>query len=345
MEYHWTFFLKFQHFVFFFAFILIIFFSQRHLLDNMSLIKSIVLNVILNMGVYALVYYYLVPFFYSLRKYPQFILYALICFLVSSLSRAVLEPVTFNFNFTYKDDYVIFLYNIYLVQSIVILMASFLGITKNKFLIEQDMIDLGRKQDQLSLNLLKSRISPHFLLNTLNNIYADSFFSSSENGSDSILQLSKLLQYVLYESGKEKVSVAQELRGIYALKELYQLRYKNKLDIAFDMDDAEVFNIIEVPPTILLTLFENALKHSAIGSESGSYIKLKCRVENGALLFGIINSVAEDKEKAIDVGYKGLGNSMIIKVLEKYYYRNFYFFSGSVYNNNYKTLLKINIDG
>lgn len=78
-----------------------------------------------------------------------------------------------------------------------------MGITKDKFLIEQDVISLGEEKDQLYLDLLKSKLNPHFLLNTLNNIYANSF-THSEKTSDSILQLSKLLKYIIYDSGKEK---------------------------------------------------------------------------------------------------------------------------------------------
>lgn len=344
MTSRWKFLLRFQHVFFFFVFILITYFTENYILDSYELIWSIVLNVLLNVGIYYLVYYYLVPYFYLSNKYPEFILYALICFLVSSLFRILWEPAVFEMNFTREEYHVGFLYNVYISQGIVILVASFLGITKDKFLIEQDVIELGEEKEQLYLDLLKSKLNPHFLLNTLNNMYANSFTYSGKT-SDSILQLSKLLQYIIYDSGKEKISVTQEFSSLKALASLYQLKYNDQLNIVFDVKDQDEFDVVEIPPSVLLTLFENALKHSAIGAEKNSFIKLSCVLEHSELHFEIINSVAGGSAHPVETGYHGLGNDAVIHILEKFYPGKFEFISGQEDNGDYKTILKIKVNG
>ncbi|MEY8761881.1 sensor histidine kinase [Chryseobacterium tongliaoense] len=342
MDYHWELLLRFQHAFFFFVFILITFFTENYFLDAPDLIWCVASVIILNVGMYYLVYYYLVPQFYLSNKYPEFILYALICFLVSSLFRILLEPAIFSMNFNESLSNTKFLYNVYTAQGIVILTASFLGITKDKFLIEKDFKNLGEEKDQLHLDLLKSKLNPHFLLNTLNNIYAKSF-QPSENTSESILQLSKLLQYVIYDTHKDKISIAQEFSSIRALSGLYQLRYHNLLNISFDVQDEETVDLIEIPPSVFLTLFENALKHSAIGIEPGSFIKMNYKILNREVFFEIINSVARKRVLENNGDSGGLGNEAVIRILEKNYPGMFTFLSEAIENNEYLTILKIKL--
>ncbi|MDN5476914.1 MAG: histidine kinase [Chryseobacterium sp.] len=342
MEYHWGLLLKFQHIFFFFIFFIITFFTENYFLDVPELVWSVLSVIIFNVGIYSLVYFYLVPEFYLSNKYPEFILYALISFLFSSLFRILLEPAVFNMHFNETLSNAKFLYNVYTAQGIVILVASFLGITKDKFLIEQDFKDLGEEKDQLYLDLLKSKMNPHFLLNTLNNIYSKSF-QPSENTSESILQLSKLLQYVIYDTSKEKISMAQEFSSIKSLAGLYQLKYNNVLNITFDIQDEETLELIDIPPSVCLTLFENALKHSAIGIEADSYIQISYTIQDQHLLFEIRNSVSKKKNLVGNMNDSGLGNEAVMNILEKNYTGRFTFISEPAEENHYQTILKIKL--
>ncbi|KMQ59584.1 histidine kinase [Chryseobacterium angstadtii] len=342
MDYHWGLLLKFQHIFFFLVFAVIIFFTENYFLDVPELIWSVLSVLIFNVGIYSLVYFYLVPEFYLSNKYPEFILYALISFLVSSLFRILLEPTVFNMTFNEALSNTKFLYNVYTTQGIVILVASFLGITKDKFLIEQDFKDLGEEKEQLYLDLLKSKMNPHFLLNTLNNIYSKSF-QPSENTSESILQLSKLLQYVIYDTGKEKISMAQEFSSIKSLIGLYQLKYNNVLNISLDIHNEETLELIDVPPSVCLTLFENALKHSAVGIEADSYIHMRYQIQDGEIVFEIRNSVANRKNLVGNMNDSGLGNEAVMNILEKNYAGKFIFISQPAEDNNYQTVLKIKL--
>ncbi|UZU00089.1 histidine kinase [Chryseobacterium fluminis] len=341
MSYRWKFLLGFQHAFFFLVLVLIIYFTENSYLNPPDLIWSIIFNMMYSLGIYYWVYQYLVPKFYLSNKYPEFILYALMCFLTSSLFRILSEPAIFGIPFMRGESNITFLYNVYLTQAIVILVASFLGITKDKFLIEQDVADLGEQKEQLYIDLLKSKLSPHFLLNTLNNIYVSSFVPT-EKTSHSILELSKLLQYIIYDSGKEKISIGQEFSSLKSLAELYQLKFNNQLDILFELQHEEVWDVIEIPPSVFLTLFENSLKHSAIGMEPSSFVKVGCTIENREIIFRVENSIAENKCYSPDIGYQGLGNKAIAGILEKYYPGQYHFSSQALSSKNYESVLKIN---
>lgn len=343
MSYRWKLLLGFQHIFFFVVYVLIIYFTENYFLNPPDLIWSMIFIMIYNLGIYYFVYQFLVPKFYLSNKYPEFILYALVCFLISSLFRILLEPAVFSNDFMNTESNG-FLYNVYITQAIVILVASFLGITKDKFKIEQDVVDLGEQKEQLYIDLLKSKLSPHFLLNTLNNIYVNSFVPT-EKTSDSILQLSKLLQYIIYDSGKEKISLLQEFSSIKSLAGLYQLKYNDELNIIFNIQNEDDWELIDIPPSIFLTLFENSLKHSAMGIEPSGFVTVYFKIENYKMLFEIENSIARHKKYAVDVGYQGLGNHAIVQILEKYFHENYSFISEAINDEKYKTSLKINING
>lgn len=340
MQSHWGLLVKLQHIFFLSVFLLLTIFTENYFLDMPELIWGVLVVFLFNVGIYYLVYFYLVPQFYLANKYPKFILYSLICFLVSSLFRILLEPAVFDVRFDENLSNTTFLFNVYILQGIVILVASFLGITKDKFLIEKDYEDLGEEKEKLHLDLLKSKLNPHFLFNILNNIYSGSI-RSAENTSASILQLSKLLQYVIYDTNKTKISIAREFASIVSLIDLYQLRYNNQLNIRFDLRQEEALELIEIPPAIFLTIFENALKHSALGIEADSFITIRYTLGEREFLFEVENSVAEHKNLSDNLTDSGLGNTAILSLLEKYYPEKFTFRTGLRDDNSYQTSLQI----
>ena len=130
----------------------------------------------------------------------------------------------------------------------------FYDYTQLKF--EGQQVRLEKKQAELAF--LKSQINPHFLFNTLNNIYS---LSQHEPHlvSESILRLSKILRYILYETGTDFITVDKELKVLIDYMDLEKLRYSETVTIQFDHDLENHFS--EIPPLMLLPLVENAFKH------------------------------------------------------------------------------------
>lgn len=153
---------------------------------------------------------------------------------------------------------------------------------------EQEIV---RKKLETELQFLKSQTNPHFLFNTLNNIYALAR-KKSDHTADVVLKLSQLLRFMLYESQLNTIPVRDEIRVLDDYIELEKIRYGEKLSLRFSRsvdDDSQ-----PIAPLMLLPFVENAFKHGASESRFGSYINIDLRLESEQLYFVIENSKSDD---------------------------------------------------
>jgi two-component system LytT family sensor kinase len=154
------------------------------------------------------------------------------------------------------------------------------------------------------LKFLRTQTNPHFLFNTLNNIYALAR-KKSDQTADVVMKLSKLLRFMLYESGKDRITIAEEIRFLQDYIELEQIRYNERLSISFTR---EIDNESEpIAPLILLPLVENAFKHGAGETRFKSYIDIRIKLTKGQLDFQIANSKDEDWQESV-AEHIGLSN-------------------------------------
>ena len=340
MNRQWTNLIQLQHVLFFVVYTAALSFSVMYFTDMPFALYRILFTLIVNTALYIVCYSYLVPAYYQTNKYPEYLLYALILFITTSLLRLLVEP-EFSEESRLRQDETLFLISVYASQSIVILVSSFLGISRHKFLIEYDYRDLEVQKIETDLNLMKSKINPHFLLNTLNNIYAENY-NRQANASESILQLSQLLQYVIYETDKKTIPIQKEFEIMKALAGLYQLKYNNTLNITFKLNDSEMHEQAEVPPSVYFTLFENALKHSGIGTDKEAFIIVQFDKIDNCLVFSVKNSIPEKLNKYSGNGYNGMGLTALKKILLIEYAENFELFD-ELSNKVYFSTLKIKL--
>jgi LytS/YehU family sensor histidine kinase len=171
---------------------------------------------------------------------------------------------------------------------------------------------LVREKLESELKFLKAQINPHFLFNTLNNIYALARKQSADT-ADAVLKLSKLMRFMLFESRQDSIPLEEELRLIDDYIELERLRYGSKLQLELNrsIDDPSA----RVAPLLLIHFVENAFKHGAGESRFGVRIKINFVLKQGVLTASIINSV-EDHE----INNKpGIGLANIRRQLELLY--------------------------
>jgi len=175
--------------------------------------------------------------------------------------------------------------------------------------------ELQRDKAEAQLELLKSQVQPHFIFNTLNNIYSFSLKSHPKT-SDLIYRLSSLLSYMLYDSRKEFIPVRKEMEYIHNYIELEKIRYGERLDVAVNCFDAvDTFNI---PPFLLLPLVENSFKHGVNNDVGNSWIRIDLTVKEDWLTVKIENSRVGDSCNGHAV-YKGIGLQNVKKRLEILY--------------------------
>mgnify|MGYP000119308717 CR=1 FL=1 len=185
-----------------------------------------------------------------------------------------------------------------------------------KFSRKNQMEQLQKEKFSAELNFFKAQIHPHFLFNTLNNLYALTL-QKSDKASDTVLKLSEILDYMLYQCNDSRVPVVKELKLIQNYIALEQLRYGDRLELNFNH---EIDNLnTQIAPLILMSLIENAFKHGASGSINKPIIKIDIQVANGLLQFSIYNTKNTINQEDLTNYKKGIGMSNTKKQLELLY--------------------------
>jgi sensor histidine kinase YesM len=143
------------------------------------------------------------------------------------------------------------------------------------------------EKQQAELSYLKSQTNPHFLFNTLNNIY-----SLARDKSDlapvSVLRLSKILRFMLYETGGAYIAIEQEIKIISDYIALEKLRYDESLQVNFNCDVEDMKQAI--PPLLLIPLVENAFKHGVSETRQRPYVDIHLSLRQHQLNFTVKNS-------------------------------------------------------
>lgn len=243
--------------------------------------------------------YLLIPKFIYTKRYISFIILIIpSVYLFSVLSRVLVvhiaEPLVRKPPFEQESIIEIFLDikflmahyfpSVYVVVLIFLAVHFIVDITK----VKQQNLMLEKEKSETELKILKSQLHPHFLFNTLNNIYMLSLDNSPKT-PESISKLSEILDYVLYRCNSKFVSVESEISFLENYIDLEKLRYDDRLQVTITKSlDRDTF----IAPLILLSLVENAFKHGA-GEDSGSpKIDISITYKNSLFTFVIANSIA-----------------------------------------------------
>jgi two-component system, LytTR family, sensor kinase len=172
---------------------------------------------------------------------------------------------------------------------------------------EKETKQLMEAKAKSDLEFLKQQLHPHFLFNTLNNIYSLALKNlEPENQTvKSILRLSRLMEYLVYQSGEDKVFIKQELELIKHYVDLETLRYGSALDVQLDLDDVD--ETVQMTPLVLLPFVENCFKHGGKNEKGIFWIKIKVRVFEKKMIVSVSNSNPVKKKKT-NGGGVGLKN-------------------------------------
>jgi len=157
---------------------------------------------------------------------------------------------------------------------------------------------LEKRELEQQLEYLKQQISPHFFMNTLNNIHA-LVDIDPEKAKTSILELSRLMRFGLYEGAKPTVPLRSEIEFLNNYLRLMRLRFSDKVRIDITVD--EPLPEIEVPPLLCITYVENAFKHG-ISYKHDSFIDVHIGTKDNSLLFECRNSRHNDESASNDGG-------------------------------------------
>jgi sensor histidine kinase YesM len=157
-------------------------------------------------------------------------------------------------------------------------LTSLLKLSKGWFLLtraERQLLRIRQEQVESELKALKTQINPHFLFNSLNNIYSLSMGQSGEAPA-AILKLSDLMRYMLYESNGERVALRSEIEFLENYIDLQRLRSNRQASIAYGKEGSP--EGLMIAPLIFLPLVENSFKHGVKGDPSGGYVNISLSI-------------------------------------------------------------------
>ncbi len=227
----------------------------------------------------------LIPRVLSRRYYIQYVFWLALLFFLGSFFYLrlfvdwidVILPDYFFVAYYNAFDYLLFL-------GIFLFVSSLLKLAKSWF----KMIELEKENQRYALKALQSKVNPHFFFNSLNTLYGMSLKKDADL-PETILSLSDLMRYSLYEADKEKVSLDDEVRFLRNYMHLQRRRISKPEAVTFNVigDVQEEF----VAPHIFLSFIENAFKHHGDSKDPSFVIFVELRVEKSKLCFKCQNSV------------------------------------------------------
>ncbi|MFD2942413.1 sensor histidine kinase [Flavobacterium notoginsengisoli] len=238
-----------------------------------------------------------------------FISYLVFTF-IRFLSEQVITKVFFD-KVNYTDiNFLNYMLDNMQYSSMTIILSSFLWFVIYSIrLLEYNQIILEENKNT-EIKFLKAQINPHFVFNTLNNIYSMVYFQSDKS-LIAIDKLSQIMRFTTYESQKEKIRLSDEVDYIKAYIELEQLRHQENVLVTFDVEIKNEFE--EIPPYILSPLVENALKHGEVSDSEPIEIQLK--VSSEKLIFKVKNKIGTQKKDSLG----GIGLDNLQKRLQIHY--------------------------
>ncbi|MCD8269349.1 MAG: histidine kinase [Parabacteroides sp.] len=209
--------------------------------------------------------------------------------------------------------------------------------TSGWYQIESARRELEKSRAEAELQNLKSQLNPHFLFNTLNNIYSLIAFSP-ERAQEAVHDLSRLLRYVLYESSQPQVPLEKELDFIRNYVKLMRIRLPENVELKTDI--AAVRPDALIAPLLFISLIENAFKHG-VNNNKPSFIDLDIHQKGDLVVYYLRNSYFP-KDTEHDKSGSGIGLKNLRKRLELIY-PNKHIFSYGVDGESYYSMLELQL--
>lgn len=273
-------------------------------------IGFVLIKELINIAFFApLIYlnlYNLVPRYLEKGKFLQYFFFILILVLLLTPIKVV---VSYLIHYPYPEQQEYLLNNQYLIsiQLIFVSIASMIfALISNIFKHQLEKKELQEKSLTSELKFLKSQIDPHFFFNTLNSLYALTL-KKSDHAPETVLKLSDIMRYMLYECNEKTVLLSKEVQYIQNYIDLEKIRHGNDLTITLTIEGE--LDKKRIMPLVFSPFIENCFKHGVKNSIDGGYISILLSVLNDQLYFEVENSKHGTETKANnELGGIGLSN-------------------------------------
>ncbi len=182
---------------------------------------------------------------------------------------------------------------------------------------EQEKVKLEKEKMETQLTILKNQVSPHFFMNTLNNIHALIDINTTE-AKEAVIRLSNMMRYLLYETESGKTSLSSELEFVRSYVDLMKIRYSE--NVIINLNIPERIPEKQIPPFLFTSLIENAFKHG-ISYKAKSFVIVDIAIDDNRLLLAVKNSIASQgiKDSPSGIGIDNTRKRLDLLYGDKYH--------------------------
>ncbi len=267
-------------------------------------------GVLLQAMAYAVMVYLnllvLIPRYLQTGKYVQYIVLLLVSLILTVPLHAAADRLAHDINYPdieYPATYFQTLLSSSINMMVMLALTTALKFSRKWFKDQQEKKVLEREKLQAELKYLKAQINPHFLFNTLNNLYSLTL-KKSDDAPEMVLKLSEIMRYMLHDSNERVVPLSAEVSYLKNYIGLQEIRQLDRTDIRFSINQEPNGQLIA--PLLLIPFIENSFKHGTSGLERG-WIHIDLNIEGNRIYFKIDNSKPKQPNNTVSHGI-GLTN-------------------------------------
>ena len=234
-------------------------------------------------------YFLLLPRLLHNRKFGLYVLRLLPVLLIVVAARVLVEKQVYS-GLATDMPYVVSVVRVVQVTVGVLFMVAFITLLKfttEWLVLEGKKRELENQQMAAELKLLRAQINPHFLFNTLNNLYFLAY-TKSDHAPEVIDRLSQMMRYMIYEANYKLVPLQREVTYMQHYIDLEKMRLTQQVDIRLEV--CGQLEGVQVAPFIFMTFLENAFKHGVNPNGKGDWVHARLQVEEGQCTYTLRNS-------------------------------------------------------
>lgn len=272
-----------------------------------------------NTGIFYLVAGWLVPRFLKKRHYLTFSLWLSLIFTLFTASETLIDILLLKQSYPYPDElvYESAEYNV-ISHLFVIVAAVIFRFSKDWFVNERLQRQLREEKLSAELSFLKSQVNPHFLFNTLNNLFSSAQKNGDEETADGISKLANLMRYMLHISDQTQISLDEEIEYLKSYIELQTMRWRNSNRLLLSASFPETPTALHIKPMILIPFIENAFKYG-VSNHQDSRITISIEIFYGSVIFHCSNDIVNNNQ----MEDSGIGLTNVKRRLELLYKDNY----------------------
>lgn len=289
--------------------------------DWSRVITVVSIQVIFAMLIGYLNYFFFLPRFLAekkgLRYFFEFTLtFAVVITMRLQLERYIIDGYAHQERYLYSSRFII---HIITTNFFIVVFLGMLRFAVDWFEFESRKKAVENEKLTAELNFLKAQINPHFLFNTLNNLYYLAY-TQSPNTTEVIAKLSQMMRYMIYDSNYPLVPLSKEIEYMQNYISLEKLRLNNQIPIRFDIEGNP--QEVLIAPLIFITFLENAFKHGVSNNQPGAWVNISIRICNKECIYKVENSrittAPSEKDEKSGIGLQNVKRRLELSYPDRY---------------------------